>query len=211
MKNAHLRFGTLEFVKTARESTLHVRVHMSKLIAEHNAESGSEAVGHFLSVFGGDQDIAAVAAALVENLPFHASGPDLPSLRIRFGESPVVFRGAVSVPGRRRSVKHLIAVSAELAATRAGCDVHANRTVLCTSEPAFLLSRLADRFGVPALPEWSGWLAEELGRRKAIQPIVGFGCEPVLVTANKKRLLGWISAGLKRRRITIPETDTLPL
>src|SRR5687768_12934549 len=87
MKNAHLRLGALEFVRTTRESTLHVRVHMSKLIAEHNAESGPEAVGHFASVFGGDQDLAAVAAALVENLPFQASGPDLPSLRLRFGES----------------------------------------------------------------------------------------------------------------------------
>jgi hypothetical protein len=108
-------------------------------------------------------------------------------------------------------VKHLIAVSAELSATRAGGDVDANRTVLCTREPAFLLSRLADRFGLPALPEWSSWFAEELERRQAIKPIMGFGCEPVLVTANGKRLLSWIGAGLKRRRITIPETDTLPL
>jgi hypothetical protein len=184
---------------------------MSKLVAEHNAESGSEAVGHFVSVFGGDQDIAAVAAALVENLPFQASGPELPTLRIRFGESAVVFRGAISVPGRRRSVKHLIAVSAELAATRAGCDVSASRTVLYSSEPALVLSRLADRFGLPALAEWSDWFADELRRREAIQPVVGFGCEPVLVTANKKRLLSWIGTGLKRRRITIPETDTLPL
>jgi hypothetical protein len=189
---------------------IHVRVYMNKLIAEQ-ANSGSEAVGHFVSVFGGDQDIAAVAAALSENLHLQASGPELPSVRVRFGESAAVFRGAVSVPGRRRSVKHLIAVSAEVAATRAGCDVDANRTVLCTSEQAFLLSRLADRFGLPALPEWSGWFAEELERRRAIQPIIGFGCEPVLVTANKKRLLGWIGAGLKRRRITIPESDTLPL
>ena len=85
------------------------------------------------------------------------------------------------------------------------------KILLCTSEPAFLLTRLADRFGLPALREWSSWFAEELERRQAIKPIIGFGCEPVLVTATKKRLLGWICAGLKRRRIAIPESDTLPL
>ena len=89
-------------------------------------------------------------------------------------------------------------------ATSAGCDVDANRTVLYTSEQAFLLSRLADRFGLPALPEWSGWFAEELERQQAIQPIIGFGCGPVLVTANKKRLLSWISPCQLQRRIAIP-------
>jgi hypothetical protein len=69
---------------------------------------------------------------------------------------------------------------------------------------------LADHFGLPALPEWSEWFAEELSRRSVIQPIIGFGCEPVLVTANKKHLLSWMGAGLKRRRIIIPESDTLP-
>ena len=211
MKNAHLRLGTLEFIRTTRENTLHVRVHMNQLIAERNAEGGSEAMGHFVSVFGGDQDVAAIAAALAENLYFQASGPDFPPLRVRFGESPLVFRGTVAAPGRRRTVKHVIGVSAEFASTRAGCDTDAKRTVLCSGNPAFILSRLADRFGLPVLPEWSDWLAAEMDRRQSIQPIIGFGCDPVLVTANKKRLLSWIGAGLKRRRITIPETDTLPL
>jgi hypothetical protein len=184
---------------------------MSQLIAERSADTGSDGVGHFVSVFGGDQDIAAIAAALIENQALNASGPNFSSVRLRLGESPQVFRGAVSVPGRRRTVKHLVAVSAELAATHSGCEVNADRTVLCSAEPTFLLPRLADRFGLPALPEWSGWFAEELERRRAIHPLLGFGCEPVLVTANKKRLLSWIGAGLKHRRITIPETDTLPL
>lgn len=57
MKNAHLRLGALEFIKTTREHTLHVRVYMDRLIAERGAED-SQATGHFVSVFGGDQCIA---------------------------------------------------------------------------------------------------------------------------------------------------------
>ena len=209
MKNAHLRFGTLEFVKTTRDSTLHVRVHMSQLIAEC-AEGGS-ANAHLVSVFGGDQDVAAIAAAIAENVEFQASGPDLRSIRVRFGESAQVFRGGVAVPGRRRAARHLIALSAEVTATRAGCDVNAPRSVLFSKEPPFIFARLADRFGLPMLPEWSEWMASELERRRAVQLLMGFGCDPVLVTATKRHLLKWIGTGLKQRRITIPETDSLPL
>ena len=209
MKNAHLRFGTLEFVKTTRESTLHVRVHMSQLIAE--CTEGASANAHLVSVFGGDQDVAAIAAAIAENAEFQASGPDLHPIRVRFGESAQVFRGGVAVPGRRRAVRHLIALSAEVAATRAGCDVNARRTIVSAKEPPFIVARLADRFGLPVLPEWSDWMASELERRRAIQPLIGFGCDPVLVTATRKHLLKWIGAGLKQRRIIIPETDSLPL
>ena len=209
MKNAHLRFGTLEFVKTTRESTLHVRVYMSQLIAECIQDGAANA--HLVSVFGGDQDVAAIAAAVAENVEFQASGPDLRPLRVRLGESAQVFRGGVAVPGRRRTVRHLIAVSAELAATRAGSDVDARRTVLFSKEPQFLVSRLTERFGLPVLPEWSEWMASDLERRRVIQPLIGFGCDPVLVSATKKYLLRWIGTGLKQRRIAIPETDSLPL
>lgn len=209
MKNAHLRLGTLEFVKTTRERTLHVRVHMSQLIAE--CTEGGVASAHLVSVFGGDQDVAAIAAAVAENIQFQASGPDLHPLRVHLGESAQIFRGGVAVPGRRRAVRHLIAVSAELAGTSAGCEVDARRTVLFSKEPQFVLSRLADRFGLPLLPKWSEWMASDLDRRRVIQPLIGLGCDPVLVSATKKQLLRWIGTGLKQRRIAIPETDTLPL
>jgi hypothetical protein len=182
---------------------------MSQLIAE--CTEGGSGTGHLVSVFGGDQDVAAIAVAITENLEFQASGPHLRSLRVRFGESAQIFRGGIAVPGRRRTVRHLVAVSAELAATRAGCDVDARRTILLSKEPPFTLARLADRFGLPTLPEWSEWMASELERRRAIQPLIGFGCDPVLVTATKTHLLRWIGASLKQRRITIPETDSLPL
>ena len=172
---------------------------------------GGSGTGHLVSVIGGDQDVAAIAAAIAENVEFQASGPALRSLRVRFGESAQIFRGGIAVPGRRRAVRHLVAVSAELAATRAGCDVNPRRTILLSKEPPFTLARLADRFGLPTLPEWSDWMASELERRRTIQPLIGFGCELVLVTATKTHLLKWIGAGLKQRRITIPETDSLPL
>jgi hypothetical protein len=58
---------------------------------------------------------------------------------------------------------------------------------------------------LPVLPDWSSWFSEELVRKRAIQPLIGFGCQPVVVTGTKKRFLGWIGGALKRRRIQIPE------
>jgi hypothetical protein len=65
---------------------------MSQLIAE--CTEGASANAHLVSVFGGDQDVAAIA----ENVEFQASGPHLRPIRVRFGESPQVFRGGVAVP-----------------------------------------------------------------------------------------------------------------
>ena len=63
MKNAHLRMAHLEFRRTAKETVTQIRVPMDRLIAE--AGEGS-ARAHLISVFGNDQEIAAIAAALTE-------------------------------------------------------------------------------------------------------------------------------------------------
>ena len=78
--------------------------------------------------------------------------------------------------------------------------------MLCDEKPEFMLYRLGVRFGLPVLPEWSEWFADELRRRQAIEPLIGMGCHPVLVRGTKKRFLGWISHGLKRGLIRIPES-----
>jgi hypothetical protein len=76
--------------------------------------------------------------------------------------------------------------------------------VLCDGDPEFLLYRLAVRFGLPVLPEWSEWFGRELERHKAIEPLIGVGCRPVLVKGTKKRFLGWIGHALNRGVIQIP-------
>ncbi len=65
MKNAHLRFGNLQFTKVLRDTTIDITVRMDRMIAEHDAENRS-AKCHLLSVIGNDQEIAAIAAAISE-------------------------------------------------------------------------------------------------------------------------------------------------
>ena len=203
MKNAHLRMGTLQFTKVTRETTIDVRLHLDRLIAEHDPDTQS-ARCHLLSVFGNDQEIAAIAAALSEEGRFYVTGLDIHRLMVTVGTSPAVYRSSISVPGRRRPLRHLIALSEELAKTSPGGNHSARCTVLCDDDPAFVLFRLGARFGLPVLPEWSEWFSSELQRRKAIEPLVGIGCKPAIVKGTKKRFLAWIGHGLKRGVIHIP-------
>src|SRR5215470_1073816 len=63
----------------------------------------------------------------------HASTILLPSLVAR------IYRGSLNLPGRRRPVRHLVAVSAELAATRFGAAIENNCTILMDNDPVFVL------------------------------------------------------------------------
>jgi hypothetical protein len=68
-----------------------------------------------------------------------------------------------------------------------------------------LLYRIGVRFGLPVLAEWSEWFGRELDKRKAIEPLIGIGCAPVVLQGTQKRFLGWIGYALKRGLIRIPE------
>jgi len=204
MKNAHLRMGSLQFTKTLRDTTIDITLRMDRMIAEHDADNRS-ARCHLLSVIGNDQEVAAIAAAIADEARFYASGPDVNRLMITLGKEAEVFRSSISIPGRRRPLRHLVAISEELSKTRAGGNPTARRTILCDDDRAFLLYRIGARFGLPVLPEWSEWFGQMLEHKNTIEPLIGIGCTPVVVKGTKKRFLGWIGHALKGGAVRIPE------
>lgn len=203
MKNAHLRMGTLQFTKILRDTTIDVTVRMDRLIAEQDSDNRI-ARCHLLSVIGNDQEIAAISAAISDDARFYANGPQFNRVMISLGKDAEVFRGSIGIPGRRRPLRHLVAVSEALSQTRAGGNPTARRTVLCSDDPGFMLYRIGARFGLPVLTEWSEWFGRELDRHKAVESLMGLGCKPVLVKGTRKRFLGWIGHALKSGVIKIP-------
>lgn len=204
MKNAHLRMGSLQFTKVLRDTTIDITLRMDRMIAEHDEDNRS-ARCHLLSVIGNDQEIAAIAAAISDEARFYASGPEVSRLMITLGQDAEVFRSSISIPGRRRPLRHLVAISEELSKTRAGGNPTARRTILCDDDRAFLLYRIGARFGLPVLAEWGEWFGQMLERKNAIERLIGIGCTPVAAKGTKKRFLGWIGHALKRGAIRIPE------
>jgi hypothetical protein len=206
VKNAHERFGWLEFTRALKDTTVRVRLRVDRCVAEV-AESGRDGQFHLLSVIGGDSDIGAAWAAVQQTQVFKVEGADFEEVELSLGEKAECYRGSLSVPGRRRPVRQLVAISAEMVQTRLGGPVESNRTILSDDDPMFVLYRLSERFGLPVVPEWADWFTRELKRRRAIKPLAGIGCSPVLVVGTKAKFLSWISRGLRRGLIEFPESN----
>ena len=205
MKNAHVRLGRLEFTRQLRDTTTEIRLPMDRFIGEVG-NKGRAAQAHLASVVGGDQDVGAVWAGVVENDFFTVSGPNLEPITVTFGEGAQCFRGTLTVGARKHRVRHLVIVSAEMAG-KVPQGAKAIRTILCDSDVGFVLYRVAGRMGLPVVPEWAEWFRDELVRRKAVTPLISVGCTPLALTASKKALLKWIGRAVKRREIHFPEQN----
>jgi hypothetical protein len=207
LQNAHERFGSLEFIKRTKDTTTRVRVHIDRAILEAPKDERGQASAHLISMIGGDSEIGALWAAITEGAVFQIQLPGRAAIVTSLGPEAQCFRGSVMVPGKKRPARHLVAVSAELAKTKPGADREGARTILCDDDPAFVLYRVAYRYGVPVVPEWASWFMRELNQRKAIRPLLGLGCSPVLVKGNKETFLVWIGRALKQRSIVMPKEN----
>lgn len=207
MQNAHERFGSLEFIKRTKDTTTCVRVHIDRAVLENPKDERGQASAHLISMIGGDSEIGALWAAVTEGASFQIQLPGRASIPASLGLEARCFRGSVMVPGRKRPARHLVAVSAELAKTKPGADREGARTILCDDDPMFVLYRVASRYGLPVVPEWATWFMRELSQRKAIRPLMGLGCSPVLVSGNKPTFLKWIGKALRERLIHIPKEN----
>jgi hypothetical protein len=202
MKNAHERFGVLEYTKRMKDTTTRIRVRLDRFIGE--VERSGEGKAHLISVIGGDSDIGAIWAAVVAQALFTVEAPGMDPLTASLGQDAQCFRGTITIAGRK-PIRQLVAISDELAKTRAGADPGGKRTILCDDDPAFVLYRISQRFGLPVIPEWAGWFQEALTRHSAMKPLIGLGCSPVLVNSTKKVFLRWVGSALKQKRIQVPE------
>jgi hypothetical protein len=212
MQNAHLRLGRLEYIKPAvspKSTPTHVTVRMDRVIVEPACDEKQAPRCHLLSVFGGEQEIAAIHAAITDHANFRIAGPDLSLMVVCLGERAHTFRGLIQAPGRRQPVRHLVSVSQELLETQAGANAQADRTVVYSADPEFLVYRLGVRFGIPLLPCWSEWIAADLTRQNRVHPLVGLGCDPVLVKASKQELLNLTAGAVKRGVLSIPDKPSI--
>ena len=204
MKNAHERFGVLEYTKRMKDTTTRIRLRLDRFIGE--VEDNRNGKAHLISVLGGDSDVGAIWAAVVEQNFFTIEAPGIDPMTATLGEDGQCFRGTITIAGRK-PIRHLVAISAELAKTRPGVDLGGRRTILCDNDPTFVLYRISQRFGLPVVPEWADWFNEELNRRGANKPLIGLGCSPVLVSGTKKLFLKWIRSALRQKQIEVPDRN----
>jgi len=192
MKNAHERFGELVYIRRSEKTRTHIRVHLSAWI-------GEESKAHLVSVIGGDTEIGALSAAFASHDPFTVIDPEGSEKIVSLGESPTCFRGPLNISGRRRPLKHLVALSQQM--TGASSQ---DRLLLVNDEPGFVWSSLVLHFGLPAVPDWADWFLSELHSGKRMQPMMGFGYKGIAVKTNRQELLKLIEKGLRNKELVFP-------
>ena len=192
MQNAHLRLGQLEYLRSTANIQTHVRLQVDRYM-------GEEGEGHLLSLYGGDAEVGAIAAAVHEKHPFTLTFPDGKSQTVSMGPDASCYRGSLSVPGRKQPLRHLVAVSQALHANGA-----AGKTYLLNYEGSLAWSTLVSFLGLPADPQWSGWLLDWLERENKVHPVQGVGCEPVVIAATRDELLQAVARGLQEGALSFP-------
>jgi hypothetical protein len=202
MKNAHLRFGWLTYVKSTEKTTTSIKLHLDRFIGELLPDPPRQAKAHLISVIGGDTQISAISAAISLGDRFMIEGPEVPPIRVCLERNAQCFKGSLQLPERKKPVRHLIGLSEEFAS--ANRSVSSGRTLLGSSDKGFVWASIADIYGIPGIPEWADWFEGELNSHHAIAPLLGIGCHPVLIKGEKDQFLDWLSWGVESEAIEFP-------
>ena len=192
MENAHLRLGLLEYVRFTEKASTRIRLRVDRYI-------GEDRQAHLLSVFGNDSDVGAITAAVHEKAAFSLTFPDGTVKDVTLGEHASCYKGAVTLPGRKHPVRHLLAVSQELHANGS-----AGRTILLRYRREEAWATLVSFLGLPADPTWADHILGIVEGKKRIEEIDGIGCQPVLISATTEEMLEWIGEGLRSRVLSFP-------
>ena len=208
MKNAHLRFGWLTYVKSTEKTTTSIKLRLDRFIGEVLPDPPRQAKAHLISVIGGDTQIAAVSAAISLGDRFMVEGPGVQPTRVCLERNAQCFKGSVQLAGRKKPLRYLIGLSEEFASSNTAAS--SGRTVLPSSENQFIWASLAHIHGIPGMPAWADWFAGELNTHKAIIRALGIGCTPVLIKGQKDQFLSWLSWGVESGAVSFP-SETGPI
>ena len=200
MRNAHLRFGWLTYFKRTEKTTTTFKLRMDRFIGEVEPDPPRQARAHFISVIGGDTQIAAVNAAISLGERFEVEGPGVERISVCLGRNAQTNRGALQLADRKKPLRHLVGVSEEFSMPSAATG----RTLLADSRPAFVWSSLAHIHGLPGVPQWADWFYCQLESHNALMPLLGIGCQPVLIRGNKQQFLSWLGKGVRSGKIEFP-------
>ena len=202
MKNAHLRFGWLTYVKSTEKTTTSINLRLDRFIGEVLPDPPRQARAHLISVVGGDTQISAVSAAISMGDRFMVEGPGVQTIRVCLERNAQCFKGSLQLSGRKKPLRHLIGMSEEFAS--GNMSAGAGRTLLAGSDKRFVWASIAHIYGIPGIPEWANWVADELDTHHALIHALGIGCDPVIVKGEKEQFLDWLNWGVESGAIRVP-------
>jgi hypothetical protein len=202
MKNAHLRFGWLSYVKSTEKTTTSIKLCLDRFFGEVLPDPPRQAKAHLISVIGGDTQISAISAAISMGDRFMVEAPDVQPIRVCLEKNAQCFKGWIQLAGRKKPLRHLVGMSEEFAS--GNVSANSGRTLLASSDDRFVWASIAHIHGIPGIPGWADWFADELNTHRAITRALGIGCDPVIVKGEKEQFLDWLSWGVESGAIGLP-------
>ena len=196
MQNAYRRLGRLEYLRNSEKTNTQVFLHV-----DHYVGDGDQA--HLLSLFGGDAEVGAIRAAIYEKHVFTLTFPDGRSQKIGFGPDAECYYGSLSLPGAKRSLRHLIAVSAALHANGTAGQTFLMHLDAETKDLAW--ATVVSLLGLPADPRWGDVILSEAKKEKRIRRIEGIGCNPAVVLGTREDFMSRIGQARSLDRLPFPD------
>ena len=143
MENAHLRLGLLEYVRIHGKG---FDPHSPAGRSLYRGRSAGASSQRLRQRFGCGRDHGSRSREGRFSLTF----PDGETKDVSLGEHASCYKGAVTLPGRKHPVRHLLAVSQEL-----HTNGSAGRTILLRYRREEAWATLVSFLGLPADPTWA--------------------------------------------------------
>jgi hypothetical protein len=204
MNNAHLRLARLryEFYREKRQTS--ISVCLDRLVAKKDNDSLAPEA-HMLSVVGADAEIAAISAALSNGDSFTVEAPGQDPLRVSMQAKPKYCKGAISLEGRSRTLRHLVALSQQW--VDSAIIANPSEIFLLDSTPEFVWTNIAYVYGLPACPDWAAWFHQKLVEEGSISQLLGVGCDPILISGTRELYLSWLGQGVASGVLKFPDRN----
>jgi hypothetical protein len=180
MQNAHLRLGRLQYTRNTEKTNTQISVHVDRYIG-----NGEQA--HLLSLFGGDAEVGAIRAAIYEKHTFTLTFPDGATKHVGLGPDAACYNGSLSLQGTKRTLRHLVAVSASLVANGTAGQTFVINLEQTTKELTW--ATVVSLLGLPADPRWGNVVLSEMRKEKLIRRLDGIGCNPVVVIGLRENFM----------------------
>jgi hypothetical protein len=198
MQNAHLRLGRLQYTRNTEKTNTQISVHV-----DHYIGNGEQA--HLLSLFGGDAEVGAIRAAIYEKHTFALTFPNGATKHVGLGPDAACYNGSLSLYSAKRTLRHLVAVSASLSANGT-----AGQTFIMNLEQAtkdLTWATVVSLLGLPADPRWGNVVLGEMRKDKLIRRLDGIGCNPAVVIGTREDFMKMMGQARALGLLPFPEKN----
>jgi hypothetical protein len=124
---------------------------------------------------------------------------------IGLGPDAACYNGSLFLQGVKRTLRHLIAVSASLAANGT-----AGQTFIMNLEPTtkeLTWATVVTLLGLPADPRWGNVVLSEMRKDKLIRRLDGIGCDPAVVIGTREDFMKRMGQARSMNLLPFPEKN----